>query len=59
MKYIISRKIKKIEKYWNTCGWSDVKHTARVYTEPEAYEIFEKMIDSGINARMVPLKGSG
>lgn len=49
MNCIIYRSIKGRIHYWNTCGWTLNKRTARIYREPEAQEAFRRMNRVGIN----------
>lgn len=48
-------RIKNPNGWWNSCGWSIDKSSARVYTESETMEILEKMRKDECNAQLFPV----
>lgn len=54
MKYLV-RVIDGQNFYWNTCGWSDCRRTARVYPVYEAYATLQRMERDGQRVHMVPV----
>lgn len=39
-------------KYWNSCGWTDIKKNASTYSYTEAFEVVNDMLLDEIPAQM-------
>jgi hypothetical protein len=51
MKYLIERD----RRFWNTCGWSPYRHSARRFsTKAEAEHVAKQMTGRGIACAIVP-----